>query len=367
VSTLQDLFRLLEERAAEWRALRLDDLQFWHRGEARLLLLGLLGAAAVLLIARSIARHRSMPRGLVLPAIVSSLPRSRTSALVHAPLVLALAGVPFFALALADPFTALVSREASFPGRRIGLMIDASTSMRTPFTARNLNSRAPTDSTFFATVAAAERFVRLRMSGRYRDLIGLVEFGNQAYVIMPFTSDYENVLLSLSLIGDPIEFNNFPDQGTVITKAIDESVGLYRAFNFLEASGNLMVVFSDGEDSTYQVGNRTLDDVMKSALDARIPVYFVRTNYDRELGQVIPDARWRPAVEKTGGRFYAASDEGSLLRAIQDIDRLAVGTIEFRQYSSQQPRFAIFALVCAAFWAAAAALKLGTAHFQKLP
>jgi hypothetical protein len=115
------------------------------------------------------------------------------------------------------------------------------------------------------------------------------------------------------------------------------------------------------------VGARSLDDIMQSALDAKIPVYFVRTNYDRTAGQVIPDRRWIPAVEKTGGRFYAASDEASLLRAIQDIDRQAVGTIEFRQYSSQQPRFAMFALICAAFWTAAAALKLGTAYFQKLP
>ena len=38
-------------------------------------------------------------------------------------------------------------------------MIDASTSMRTPFKASHLNSRAETDATFFTTVAAAERFV----------------------------------------------------------------------------------------------------------------------------------------------------------------------------------------------------------------
>src|SRR5205085_7601026 len=115
---------------------------------------------------------------------------------------------------------------------RITLLIDASTSMRTPFKAEHLNKRAPTDATFFTTVAAAERFVQLRIKGKYRDLLGLVEFGNEAYVVTPFTNDYDNILLSVSLIGDPVEFSMFPDQGTVIADAIDEGVDLFKAFRF---------------------------------------------------------------------------------------------------------------------------------------
>lgn len=366
MSTFARLFAFLRQSFADWQAVRIDDLQFWHRTEARLALVGLVGLALVLLIVRAMMRSGATPRGLVLPAVLGSMRRSRGAAIVHAPLVLFLIGLPFFFLALADPFTALVSREMSFPGRRIGIMIDASISMRTPFTAATLNKRAATDATFFTTVAAAERFVRLRMKGKYRDLIGLIEFGNQAYVIMPFTSDYENVLLSISLIGDPLEFNQFPDQGTVIMQAVTQTVELYKAFNFMDASGNIMVLFSDGEDSNYQIGNRSLEDVVRLAIDAKIPVYFVRTNYDKNKGQIIPDERWIPAIEKTGGRFYAASNEETLLKAIEDIDRVATGTIQFKQYSSQQPRYALFALGAAAFWAAAALLKLSLPYFEKL-
>ena len=102
------------------------------------------------------------------------------------------------------------------------------------------------------------------------------------------------------------------------------------------------------------------------AVDAKIPIYFVRTNYDKNKGQIIPDERWIPAIEKTGGRFYAASNEDTLLKAIEDIDRVATGTIQFKQYSSQQPRYALFALGAAAFWAAAALLKLSLPYFEKL-
>jgi len=216
-------------------------------------------------------------------------------------------------------------------------------------------------------VAAAERFVQLRMKGRYRDLIALVEFGNEAYVVTPFTNDYDNILLSIGLIGDPVEYSLFPDQGTIIAQAIDQSIGLFKAFNFLDASGNLMVIFTDGEDTRAIVNGKTLDEIVQATIDAKIPLYFVRTNYERSRGKVIPDELWIPAVEKTGGRFYAADSEDSLLAAIRDIDEVSAGTIQTTQYSSQRPRFAFFAMIAVACWVSSAALKLTVPQFQKLP
>jgi hypothetical protein len=357
----------VQNTAADWSTIRLADLQFWHRGEARLALLAALLFTALLLIARSVMIRRPGRHRLVVPALLLSVRPSYGGFLRHIPLWLFILGIPFFALAMADPYTSLVTSEVSYPGRRISLMIDASTSMRTPFKAENLNFRAPTDATFFTTVAAAERFVQMRMKGRYRDLIALVEFGNEAYVVTPFTNDYENILLSIALIGDPVEYSLFPDQGTIIAQAIDQSIGLFNAFNFLDASGNVMVIFTDGEDTRAIVNGRTLDEIVQATIDAKIPLYFVRTNYERARGKVIPDELWIPAVEKTGGRFYAADSEDSLLAAIRDIDQVSAGTIQTTQYSSQRPRFAFFAMVAAACWIGSAALKLGVPQFQKLP
>lgn len=352
---------------SKWRSLVLDDLQFWHRTDAHLLLVALLGLTFVLLLARSVLRRRPGRHRVVLPALLASMPRSRGSSFLHIPALFFVIGLAFFAIAFADPYSALVRREVSFPGRRICLMVDASTSMRTPFTAASLNRRSTTDAAFFTTVAAAERFVRLRISGKYRDLLALVEFGNEAYVVTPFTHDYENILLSVGLIGDPVEFSLFPDQGTIIGRAIEEGTELFKAFKFLEASGNLMIIFSDGEDTRATIRNRPLDDILESAVEAKVPVYLVRVNYDREKGKVIPDELWIPAIEKTGGKFYAASNEATLLDAIADIDKAATGTIEVTQYSSQQPEFAIFALIAAVFWTLSGTLKLAVPYFQKLP
>lgn len=353
----------VNERLADWQTLRLADLQYWHR-EVRLMLLAAIGLLLVLLIARLALTRRAGRHHLVLPALPASIAPSRGSFVMHVPLVVFLLGLLLFALALGDPHTTLLSREVSFPGRRIAVVVDASSSMRRGF----INDQKRTQAVFYTTVEAAKRFVEQRVKGKYRDLMALVEFGNEAYVITPFTNDYDNILLSISLIGDPVEFSLFPDSGnTVIAQAVQQSVELFKAFKFLDASGNLLVIFTDGEDTHAVVNGVSLDEIMKGAVDARIPVYFVRANWGMDEGKVIADRLWMEAVAKTGGRFYAASDEATLRQAVNEINRVGTGMISVRQYANQQPRFAMFteaALVC---WVIAAALKLALPYFQKLP
>jgi hypothetical protein len=251
------------------------------------------------------------------------------------------------------------------PGRRISLMIDGSSSMLAPFASRNLTTKdAPMEATFFTSVAAAERFVRLRMDGGYRDLVSLIEFADTAYVITPFTTDYDNILLSLSLIGNMGEWENFPDRGTVIAQAVEQAVALFRAFDYLEASGNLMVIFSDGEDAEVTEAGRNIDDVLADAVKAKVPVYFVRISKGNSK---LPDAIWQRAIAKTGGRFFTAVDEAAVLRAIREIDKASAGTVEAREYSARLPRFAPYALAAVSLWVLAGALRLLAPQFRTFP
>jgi hypothetical protein len=358
---------IVSAAGAEWRAVDLAQLQFWQRDAAQGILVALLAAALLALLLRAAFARRPGRHHVVLPAILGVSAPARLAWTRHLPVVLFGLGLPFAVLAIADPYTALVAEDVTYPGRRIALMIDASDSMQTSFRAETLNTRNDVQPAFFTTVAAAQRFVELRRKGKYRDLMALIEFGSRAYVITPFTSDYDNLLLSMALIGDPVEFSLFPDSGTVIASALEESIEIFKAFDFLEASGNLMVIFTDGEDTTRIVHGRSLDDILKSAVDNKIPLYFVRTNYDKDFGEGIPDAQWRAAVEKTGGRYYIAKDESSLIAAIDDIDREAVGAISARQYTSQQPRFTLFALAAFLLWSGAAGLKVLSPWFSRLP
>ena len=135
--------------------------------------------------------------------------------------------------------------------------------MNTAFATRQLRA----GNTFLANVSAAEYFVRRRMEGPYHDLVSLIEFGSQAYIVTPFTNDYENIMLSIGLIGTPEEYRRFPDHGTLIMQAINRGVQLFRTFDFLNATGNLIVIFSDGQDTHAVYGETTLDEILQEAAD----------------------------------------------------------------------------------------------------
>jgi len=219
--------------------------------------------------------------------------------------------------------------------------------------------------TFLANVSAAEYFVKRRMEGPYQDLVSLVQFGNEAYIVTPFTNDYQNILLSISLVGTPEEYRRFPDHGTLIMKAISRGVQLFRSFDFLGATGNLIVIFSDGQDTHARFEDVTLDDIMQEAADNEIPVYFIRTAYDQELGDIISDQQWKLAVERTGGKFFPAENEAAILSAIHEIDALAKGRIRVKRYVAHEPRFQAFALVAVLFWMTGLAMTLGFKQFRR--
>jgi hypothetical protein len=351
----------------EWQELRLAELAYRHRDVALIAAIGLVVLPAFCACVRLLGGRRPGREAVVLPAIIGLGLRPRFAVARHVPLLLFLAGLPLFAFALTDPYTSLRQQDVAFPGRRIAVMIDASSSMMAKFPAARLATKQEVQNTFFTTVAAAQTFINQRIRGKYRDLISLIEFGDQAYVVTPFTNDYDNILLSLSLIGDWTEFQKFPDTGTTIGAALDEAVRLFRSFDFLNASGNLILIFSDGQDSEVSSRGVTISQLLRGAAQAKIPIFFIRVAYNRHEGDIIPDGLWRSAVESTGGRFFAGSDETSILRAINEIDRLGAGSVQVKQYTSAQPRYASFTFFAAALWLAAAALKVAVPYFQKFP
>ena len=367
MGTLNELRDQLAALIVETRSLDLSALYFADEDSARFAAVVLIGIAVVVLLLRVLTRRSSGRGRLGLPSLIEWARPNRITILRHGATLMALAGLPFFALAFANPKTALTQEQASYPGRRISLMIDASSSMLSSMPSSRLAKGAPNDAMFFTTVGAARYFVQLRMMGKYRDMMALVEFGDQAYVITPFTTDYENILFSMSLIGDWTEFMSFPDQGTIIANAIEQSAALFRAFDVLDAAGNAMVIFTDGIDAEVTEDGRSAFDVLKDARDANIPVYFIRTGVPGRGQAAIPDEVWAAAVARTGGKFFTAADESAVVRAVQEIDRAAPGRVEMKRYTTEQPRFSGFAVLGAAFWAVALLMRLTLPWFQTFP
>jgi hypothetical protein len=355
---------LLGRTLKEW-TLPEQDLIFTSRDLALLAVAGLAVLAAMTLAWRILRGRVAGATEIALPALLPPARRSPISFVRHAPFVLFLAGLPFFCLALADPYTSLSAKEVSYPGRRIEVIIDASLSMLSPFSGQQLKTQS--DTAFSTNMAAAEFFIRTRMRGKYRDLIALEEFGNESYVVTPFTNDYQNLLLSLKMISDVNEWQRFPDQGTIIMKAIDNGVDLFRAFDFLKSSGNIMVIFSDGQDNNVQVGTLTLSDVLKKATDNHVPVYMIRTAFSRGLFDVIPDTVWKKAIDATGGRFYPAANQETIMQAIKEIDAAATGRVDVREYAVRQPRYSRFALPAVLLWTLAIGMQTAFRLFRTFP
>jgi Ca-activated chloride channel family protein len=365
MARLTDLLIVVRRTLDEWVRIRWSDLHFTAADTALLVLVVLLATAVLMAIARSIRSPRARRAAVGVPALLPVMKRSALSGLRHTPFLLFLAGLPFFAVALANPVTAFTREQLTYPGRRIALVVDASVSMIMPFVTSRL--KPTSNRAFFTSVASAEHFMRVRMRGPYRDLIALIQFGNNAYVVTPFTTDYENVLLSLRLISDPVNWGQFGDGGTTILEGVAQGTKLFEAFDFVNASGNLMVIFSDGIDDKLALKGQSIDELVATARRAAIPVYMIRTAYNRKFGDVREDKLWQPAIERTGGRFYPASDEATILRAIEDIDRQSAGRIDVREYTAYEPRFSGYALIAVALWVAAAAMKLGFRSFRTYP
>jgi hypothetical protein len=365
VGTPRALLIALRGTLEEWLRLRWSDLQFTEAATAFFLVVVVLAVSLLMIAARRLWSPRARQTQLGLPAVLPVMRRSYVSATRHTAFLLFLLGVPFFAVALADPHTAFTQEQVSYPGRRIAILIDSSSSMVLKFNSAKLQAQG--EPAFYTAVAAAERFLRLRMKGPYHDLIALIQFGNEAYVVTPFTTDYQNVLLSMKLVSNPKEWGRFSDWGTTIIQGLEQGTQLFKTFNFLNASGNLMLVFTDGRDDQATLKGQSLDDLVSLARRNKIPVYMIRTAFNMKFGSIAQDGLWKDAIERTGGRFYAAADEDAILSALSEIDRLTPGRIDVHQYTSQRPRFAGYALIAIALWLSAGTLKLGFRHFRTFP
>lgn len=365
VIPLRKLGVTLRSAFAEWWRVPWRDLELGERATTILALSVLIGISLLALLARRLRSSKAGRTHVTLPALLPMMRSSSLSTTRHLPFLLFLVGLPFFAVALADPHTPFTRDEVTYPGRRIAIVLDGSTSMLLDFEATSL--RRHDGSAFYTAAAAAEHFMRLRMDGPYRDLVALIEFGNESYVVTPFTTDYENVLLGLHLASDPRNWGRFDDWGTTISQGIRQGTELFRAFDFLNASGNLMLLFSDGRDDQVESDRGTLDELIDEARKYQIPIYMIRIANDMLLGDLDQDDIWKAAIERTGGRFYAAANEETILRAAEEIDKLSAGRIDVREYTAYRPRFSGYALMAVCLWATAALLKLGVRHFRTFP
>ena len=265
---------------------------------------------------------------------VHSAPRSLWVRLRELPAVLRIGAVALGVFALARPQERDTIRERYAEGVDIVLVLDTSTSMRAEDFSPNR---------FEAARDVAAEFIESRTSDR----VGLIVFAAKAYTQTPLTLDYNFLLRML----DEVEVGVIED-GTAIGTAI--AMGVNRLKNSA-AESKVLILLTDGQNNRGEIDPVTASEVAQT-MDVRIYSIGVGTHgeapfpFDDPFGgqrrQMIPveidEDMLSSVAEKTGGRYFRATNKETLQSIYVEIGELEKTEIEERFYTDYTERYAIF-------------------------
>ncbi len=265
---------------------------------------------------------------------VHSAPKSLWVRLRELPAVLRIGAVALGVFALARPQERDTIRERYAEGVDIVLVLDTSTSMRAEDFSPNR---------FEAARDVAAEFIESRTSDR----VGLIVFAAKAYTQTPLTLDYNFLLRML----DEVEVGVIED-GTAIGTAI--AMGVNRLKNSA-AESKVLILLTDGQNNRGEIDPVTASEVAQT-MDVRIYSIGVGTHgeapfpFDDPFGgqrrQMIPveidEDMLSSVAEKTGGRYFRATNKETLQSIYVEIGELEKTEIEERFYTDYTERYAIF-------------------------
>jgi len=223
--------------------------------------------------------------------------------------------------ALASPILIDKSNPLNRMGIDIVLSIDASGSMR----ASGLSEQRETR---FETV---QRVVRQFISKRLNDNVGVVLFGDYAFIASPVTYEKEIVSQMVSYLQTGMAGDN-----TAIGEGIEQAI---RALSFSKAKTKVIILLSDGEHNSGRISPK---DAVVLAQERGIKIYTVA------VGDDFNPALLKEIASKTGGKSYAAKNEEELSEVYNDINKMESSQIKSQQFLKKE-YFYQYALLLAFF------------------
>lgn len=245
----------------------------------------------------------------------------------HAPMILNMAALFIFIIALARPQAGQKEEEIITEGIDIVLTLDTSSSMRAEdFKPQN-------------RLGAAKEVMEEFIKSRRNDRIGLVVFSRYSFTQCPLTLDY-GVLLNLL---DKIHIGMIED-GTAIGTAIANSVNRLRDST---AKSKVIILLTDGINNAGKIDPPT---AAKTAEALGIKIYTIGAGkpggalYPVEdpifgkryvrMDTEIDEALLENIANATGGIYFRAKDEKGLREIYETIGKLEKTKIETKEYAN---------------------------------
>jgi Ca-activated chloride channel family protein len=248
--------------------------------------------------------------------------------------VLRLLALALLIIAMARPRTVDVSTKTNTTqGIDIVIAIDVSASML----ARDLKPNR-----LEALKEVAAEFVKQRPSDR----IGLVEYAGESYTKTPITSDKRIVLEALQ----SIEYNNLLESGTAIGMGLATSVNRLKES---KAKSKVIILMTDGVNNSGFIDPKIATEL---AMEYNIKTYTIglgtngmalgpismSRNGQLRYGSVkveIDEALLKEIAQKTGGKYFRATNNEKLEAIYEEINKLEKTDIEEFKYYNYDEKY----------------------------
>lgn len=262
---------------------------------------------------------------------VRRAPRTLRYWLRHAPFVLRCAAFVLLVVALARPQDVDEQRRSSAEGIDIMLAVDVSGSML----ARDFKPDRIT-----AAKEVAGRFI----ADRYGDRLGLVVFAGEAFTQSPLTTDQSTLQTMLSRIRSGII-----EDGTAIGNGLATAINRLRES---DAKSKVIILLTDGVNNRGEIAPLMAADI---AADMGIKVYTIgvgtRGKAPYPVVDMFGNMSFQPVdveidektlegiAERTGGRYFRATDNDKLQSIYDEINQLEKSKVEVTDYTVYHERF----------------------------
>jgi Ca-activated chloride channel family protein len=164
---------------------------------------------------------------------------------------------------------------------------------------------------------AARLVMRQFVEGRPNDRLGLLVFGEEAFVQVPLTTDHDGLV---NFIGD-LDIGLAGRNATAVGDAVAVAC---KRMKELSAPSKVVILVTDGRSNAGVLSPQQAADAA-AALGIRI--YTVGVGGDQ-----MDERQLRAIATTTGAKFYRATDVNDLAQVYADIDTLEKSTAKVKEY-----------------------------------